>query len=178
VGKGRGAATVRSRPDMGCRSCGRSCTRPRPVDATGIGIEWPRSPALPTAVRRQDTPGQLPRPRFRALLGALSALQLHFGISISAIGAEKLLSRMPGQHILFDNETKIKRSSRGCFRRSSARLICRSAQGQAQASRYYNKIIDNKKKKKKKKRGRVGACASTGQGRNFLRRAILSLYGT
>ena len=58
--------------------------------------KWPRSPALPTAVRRQDTPGQLPRPRFRALLGALSAL--HFGIS--AIGAEKLLSRMPGQHTI------------------------------------------------------------------------------
>ena len=83
-------------PDLGCRSCGRSCTRPRPVDAAGIGIEWPRSPTLQTAVRRQDTPGQLPRPRFRALLGALSAL--HFGIS--AIGAEKLLSRMPGQHTI------------------------------------------------------------------------------
>ena len=94
MGKGRGAATVRSLPDMGCRSCGRSCTRPRPADAAGVGIELPRSPALPTPVRRQDTPGQLPRPRFLALLGALSAL--HFGIS--AIGVEKLLSRMPVQH--------------------------------------------------------------------------------
>ena len=96
MGKGRGAATVRSLPDMGCRSCGRSCTRPRPADAAGVGIEWPRNPALPTPVRRQDMPGQLPRPRCRALLGALSAL--HFGIS--AIGAEKLLSRMPVQHTI------------------------------------------------------------------------------
>ena len=44
-------------------------------------IEWPRSPTLPTLVRRHDPPGQLPRPHFQTLLvQALSAL--HFGISL------------------------------------------------------------------------------------------------
>ena len=96
MGKGRGAVPPFDASQTWAVDLAVNLTRPRPVDAAGVGIAWPRSPALQTAVRRQDTPGQLPRPRFRALLGALSALR--FGIS--AIGAEKLLSRMPGQHTI------------------------------------------------------------------------------
>jgi len=149
VGKGRGAATVRSLPDMGCRSCGRSCTRPRPVDAAGVGIEWPRSPALQYQLLCdvKTRPASCRGLAFRHFLGRCRPCT-----SASRLLGRRNCCRACRGSTLFD-ETKI-RSSRGCFR-SSARL-CRSAQ-EARKSR---------------------SMCKHGPRSKLLRRAILSLYGT
>ena len=102
MGKGRGAATIRSLPNMGCRACGQSCTRPCPADAAGVGIEWACSPAHQLLCDANTRPASCHNLTFKHFLRALSAL--HFGIS--ADGAQRMLSHMPVYNEMFRNERK------------------------------------------------------------------------